>query len=185
MKSLNTHYRVNKGLSLVETLVSMAILVILLSLAAPSYKSSIESNRRTTYANQLLEDLTLARSEAIKRNTTVTVCPSSNGTNCSGTEDWVAGWMVFVDNSPINHVVDPGEPILRVHEALTLPPGWYAKSNGINNFATFNPTGTITNALSICIMMNLDNCKATDFKNESQYSAVVLYQAGRMRIESK
>ncbi|MBV5333049.1 GspH/FimT family pseudopilin, partial [bacterium] len=68
-----------QGITLVESMVVVAILGILAAIAVPSFKSTIESSRRTTYANQLLEDLALARSEAIKRGGRVGVCPSSHG----------------------------------------------------------------------------------------------------------
>jgi type IV fimbrial biogenesis protein FimT len=46
----------------------------------------------------LLADMQLARSEAVKEGSTVTICASSNGTSCSAsTNGWSSGWIVFSD----------------------------------------------------------------------------------------
>lgn len=66
-----------RGFSLVELMVTLAILVILVALAAPSFTTFIKSNRLTARANDIVTALNLARSEAIKRGATVNV--TANG----------------------------------------------------------------------------------------------------------
>ena len=63
-----------KGFSLVELLVVVAILGVLAGLAAPSFTSLIRSNRLTAAANDLLGAVALARSEALKRAQRVVLC---------------------------------------------------------------------------------------------------------------
>lgn len=85
------------GFSLTELLVVMGIIAIIGALAAPSFNRSILENRNLTATNSLIGSMNLARTEAIRRANTVTVCPSANGTSC-GT-DWAQGWIVFADNA--------------------------------------------------------------------------------------
>lgn len=83
------------GFSLVELLVSIAILAILIALAAPSFSSVSLTGKLTASANRLLATANLARSEAIKRNATVNVCKSANLTSCVTTGGWEQGWIVI------------------------------------------------------------------------------------------
>ena len=56
--------------------------------------------RMTGQANDLMADLNIARSEAIKRNLRVYLCTSNNGTSCTATpgpQPWAQGWLIFVD----------------------------------------------------------------------------------------
>jgi len=96
-------------------MIALAVAGILISFAVPSFTASIQNNRMATQINELHASLSLARSEAIKRNTNVTICRSSNGSSCTGS--WHDGWIVFVDDNA-DGAVDAGEEILRVHGAL-------------------------------------------------------------------
>ncbi len=83
------------GFTLVELMVTIAIVAILAAVAFPSFESSLRSNRVATMTNELLGSFSLARSEAIRSTQPTVMCASANGTSC-GT-DWNQGWIVFVD----------------------------------------------------------------------------------------
>ncbi|MEN6587566.1 MAG: GspH/FimT family pseudopilin [Sulfuricella sp.] len=97
-----THRRIT-GFSLIELLVTVSVLGILVALAAPSFQSLIRANRIANLTNDLVSGLNLARSEAIKRGTRVTLCkvadPNTNTPTCSTSANWQTGWQVFVDGS--------------------------------------------------------------------------------------
>ncbi len=57
-----------RGFTLLELIVTVVVASILLTVAVPSFTTLIRSNRAASEANALLTMLTLARSEAIKRN---------------------------------------------------------------------------------------------------------------------
>lgn len=59
------------GFTLIELMVTIAVAAILLAVAVPSFRHLIISNRLTTAANNVVTAVTLARSEAIKRNANV------------------------------------------------------------------------------------------------------------------
>lgn len=109
----------SRGFSLAELLVMIAILGALLGIAAPSYRDFVLETRMTEEANEFLAALTLARSEAIKRNATVTVCRSGSGTGCATSGNWDQGWIVFADVATGTiGTFDSSDAILRVHRAL-------------------------------------------------------------------
>lgn len=75
-----------RGFTLIEMMVTIAILAILVGMAAPSFRAMSASQRIKTVAFDLHADLTFARSEAIKRNANVTVTPNASG--------WTSGWQI-------------------------------------------------------------------------------------------
>ncbi len=106
-----------KGFTVIELVVAIAIASILLSLAAPSFTTSIQNNRLVTQINELNTSLSIARTEAIKRNSNITVCKSSNGTSCSG--NWHDGRIIFIDNDSDGSVDNgDGDEILFVSGAI-------------------------------------------------------------------
>jgi type IV fimbrial biogenesis protein FimT len=85
-----------RGFTLVELMITIALVAILIGLATPSFSSVINSNRLTSQANAFMTDLQLARSEAVRRNRTVRLCRSDDGATCSaGAGDW-ASWIVVL-----------------------------------------------------------------------------------------
>lgn len=60
--------RRQNGFTLVELMVTVAVLAILSTIAYPSFQSTIRSNRVATTTNELIASLALARSEAIKKH---------------------------------------------------------------------------------------------------------------------
>jgi len=85
-----------KGLTLIELLIVIAIISILASLAAPSFNELVRKQHVNGEANVLFSLVYLARTEAIKRNSVVTICKSNDANQCAGT--WTDGWIVFQDN---------------------------------------------------------------------------------------
>lgn len=80
---------------MVELIITVAVGAILLTIGIPSFRYVTNSNRIAAEINGLLGDLQFARSEAIKEGASVSVCVSSNGTACTGTNFWQNGWIVI------------------------------------------------------------------------------------------
>ena len=69
----------NAGFTLIELLVVVALAAIILTLAAPSFTSTLARKRLEGVASELATDIQYARSEAAQRNVPVRV---TIGTNC-------------------------------------------------------------------------------------------------------
>ena len=78
----------SRGFTLLELIVVVALLAIISALAAPSFKDLLAAQRVRVTAYNIVSDLTLARSEALKRGENVTLTPTS--------AQWVNGWSVNV-----------------------------------------------------------------------------------------
>lgn len=76
------------GFSLIELMVVISVVAILAAVATPSFNQFILSQRVKTASFDLVSTQLLARSEAIKRNTDVTVALKNT------TSGWMGGWTV-------------------------------------------------------------------------------------------
>ena len=90
--------RRQRGLTLVEVMITLTIAAILSSLGVPGFVDLIRTKNLAAAASDLKSDLNFARSEAVKRNRRVLVCPAGASANtCGGGTDWAIGWLVCVD----------------------------------------------------------------------------------------
>jgi len=88
----------HRGFSLLELLVVLAIVGILLAIGLPGLREMVVNGARREASTGLYVALNRARSEAIVRNATVTVCPrdlAASTPTCAGTANWMNGWLVF------------------------------------------------------------------------------------------
>lgn len=134
-----------RGFTLTELMVVVAIVAILLSVGVPSYRYVANSYRISSEVNGLLGDLMYARSEALKEGQFVTVCVTTNGKNCTGNTSWNRGWLVFSDPTPNNGPHPPG-PVLRSQaQFVGKTPDSFDADNGVNS-VTYNREGFATTA---------------------------------------
>lgn len=163
----------HQGFTLLDLLLTITILSILLTVGVPSFETLIRDTRLTNLANDLLGALNLARSEAIRRGVTVSVCKSADGFHCGGS-GWSIGWIIFVnldEDSP--PVVDTGEEILRRYEALPSKYSLDANHNFINH-VSYRPTGR-SNTMGRFVF-----CKDQVLKDHSR--AIFVSISGRARV---
>jgi type IV fimbrial biogenesis protein FimT len=97
---------INRGVTLVELLVVLAIAGILLSVAAPAYQQVVRRQQLRAAVTDLVAALDLTRSQAIARGRVVMLAPLD-----PGGEDWKNGWIVFVDADG-NRRPDVGETVI-------------------------------------------------------------------------
>jgi type IV fimbrial biogenesis protein FimT len=87
------------GFTLTELMVVLAVAAAILVIGVPAFNNFRENGRLTNAANDMLSATVLARTEAIKRQATVSLCPSANPTadEPTCTADSTVGWIVFLD----------------------------------------------------------------------------------------
>lgn len=92
---LGTAPRRQRGLTLIELMTTVSVVVVVLSLGIPSFQNMIASNKVTTTTNTLIAIMSLARSEAMKRGATMHVYP----------KDTATGKVVQIEVDSTNEVV--------------------------------------------------------------------------------
>jgi type IV fimbrial biogenesis protein FimT len=97
-----------QGMTLVELMIAMLVLAILMSIAVPSFRNFAADSRTSAATSDLVTALNLARSEALRRGTRVVACASEDLADCSDSDTWTTGWIVFADPNG-NGDADAGE----------------------------------------------------------------------------
>jgi len=121
------------GFTLIELMITVALLGLLLALGLPSFADMVRRNRIQSAASSLSVALATARSEAVKRGRNVSICTSSDSSACRTTGDWSSGWVVFaVAGAPIKAFDPPGGGVTMAGNA------------NLENQLTFLPTGGTT-----------------------------------------
>lgn len=184
------------GFTLVELMITLAIVGILLMVGLPSLKTTMQGNQLVAATNELLSALHVARSEAIKLNSRVSICATAGDgtTDCAGS-DWSKGWVVFVDGAgddpgDLKHSGNPcaalgTDCLLRIHDAFTDPlltvSGIDPGGNAISSF-TFTSRGLPKTSAGSSQSGNFSVCSFDSSDNVLGSRAVVLSLSGRVRV---
>ena len=133
------------GFTLIELIITLTIAAILLTVAVPGMSRFINNNRLSTVANDFIGDLSLARSEALKRGSQAGMCKGS-ASGCAGAgTPWADGWIVFADVDE-NETWSANDILLRVREAL--PPNTaITVSTGSDNPIIYGSQGQVVYGL--------------------------------------
>lgn len=83
------------GLTLLEMMITLAILGIVMTIVVPSAQSILIQNRIVGEINELSGIMQFARNNAIDEQADTVLCPTTNFSSCSA--DWGNPKMVFAD----------------------------------------------------------------------------------------
>ena len=86
------------GFTLIELFVAITVVAVLSAIGIPALRNFTLQQRIGTTVQELQLDIALARSEAITRASSVSLCTSSNGTACTAT-GWEGGRIIFTDTN--------------------------------------------------------------------------------------
>lgn len=152
----------NKGFTLIELMITVAIMSIMLTIGLPSFQSIIASSRLTSSANAMVSALQLARFEALKQHKTVTISKRE--------DEWQDGWDVFIDPNE-NGVFESGsDEKLVSYDKLSSAVS--VTGNGYSSYASYDASGRINKIGNFL------------FKAQSECRKVVIAATGRIRVET-
>ncbi len=164
----------SNGFTLIELMVVIALIAIITTMAVPSWQRMIVSNRIRASVNDLTLSIQFARSETLRQNGPVTVCPSSEGVNCTAS-GYEAGWMVKT-GLPAVAATDrilqdtlPKQRLTMVADATTVAAG------GL----TFLPSGALIGTFPQGVRIAVKDDPATDTTLERY---ICIARTGRVRV---
>ncbi|MFZ5521385.1 MAG: GspH/FimT family pseudopilin [Pseudomonadota bacterium] len=136
-----------RGLTLVELLVTLAVLALLMALGVPSFQNFLARRAVSSQTDLFMSSLRFARTEAVKSGVPVTMCITTNAdaasptcSGAAGASGWASGWLIFADYDG-DGTVDAQDVRLRVQQSLLSRSGGMSPSPANMTAITFRPNG--------------------------------------------
>ena len=139
--------------TLIELMVALGVLAVLAAIAVPGYDNMVLNSRLRTYTTEFAASARLARSEAMKRNTPITLCTSSDGSNCDDAAGWEQGWVMRAGSTVIRSYPAAKDGYLlasTVRELTFLPSGFGATPLSLT-ICRASPLGGQERALTLSV----------------------------------
>lgn len=162
------------GFTLIELMITLFVLAILLTIAVPNFTAWIKNNRIDAATRNLTGAFQLARSEAVSRQTVITV-------NSGG--DWSNGLTIYTDTSPLGNTDYTAAEDSLIKSLDYSMDGITANGNDGNasNLISFTSTGLLneglvgneTRVIAIC-----------DDRDAAEGTLITLSRVGRATISS-
>ncbi len=165
----------NKGFSLIEIIITIAILGILSSYALPSFSHLLSRNQQRSVLFQLFRHHQLARSEAIKRNQSIILCKSSNARQCNPAADWHEGWIIFADTDN-NRLLNGTESLIYSYQGQNYKLSVNYRGFGSHNYIRYFPDGHSSTNGTFVLCSRDDSVSA---------KSLIISRTGRARIDTK
>ena len=166
-----------KGFTLLELIVTLAVVAIVLTMGIPSFQALIRDNRLIALTNEFIGAMHLTRSEAIKRNHRVTLCKSADGMRCAIDGGYEQGWIVFDDpNNNVDVDTDAHETVIQVFQGSSTNTGMTLQGNTpVRKYVSYDGMGFSRLAGGGFQAGSLTVCHAPD----ARY--IVINSVGRVR----
>lgn len=165
-----------RGFTLIELMVTIAIVAILAAIAFPSFRYTLRNNRAATATNDLMASFSLARSEAVRSARGSGICTSTDGVNCGGT--WDDGWMVWINNDADTAPGGANDRVVRYTQAHSQLSVTATSSGGRTDLVMFDPRGRVADGNDRDIIIRPSSCTA----GEALQRHLTLGRTGQTRI---
>ncbi len=143
-KMTSTNKQTSLGFTIIELIITIALLSVMLAVAVPGFGNLYQNNNLATASNRFVSSISLARNEAISRNTDVIMCNINiSNTGCANNGQWESGWVVWVDLDGDGIIENPNDAgdLEVIHREEAMPAGYTLRAATYSNIITFAPTG--------------------------------------------
>ncbi|GAA3927887.1 GspH/FimT family protein [Litoribacillus peritrichatus] len=158
-----------KGFTLVELMVVLAVVAVTFTFAIPAMKTIIQNNNVSGETNRLAASIRYARSEAVTRNQIITL------SNKGGISQWRGGWEIFVDASGGNSHYKASEDVLVRREVDAHPTVSLKSTKDGENWLSFNADGSLRENNDVTFFV-------CDSKQSVLGNAITISRTGRVMV---
>ncbi|WP_444929598.1 GspH/FimT family protein [Microbulbifer sp. SSSA002] len=161
-----------RGLTLLELLISLSILSVLLLIGLPSFTQIIEKTQLELTADKLFTAVQLTRNTAIEKNQRVTMRNFGS---------WELGWEIFIDTDndgtrdDNDYLIVSADKLDRVQVLANSP---------VKDYISFIATGESRNTGSPQGALQMGSLYICPLNEDLEGLALILFHSGRMRIET-
>ncbi len=157
------------GVTLIESMVTIAILVILTTIAAPSFLGLIASSELSSTTNDLIAAIAKTRNQAISTGTRVSICKSADGTQCTNSGNWEQGWISFIDTTRSGNTAakDAGEKIISVSQTTSSRNIVIQGDANLIQYISFGSDGTSKTMGGAPLVGTIRVCSSSDSLSDS------------------
>lgn len=157
------------GMTLIELLVAVAVLAIVATIGLPSYQRLSARSEVTAEVMRLKSALAMTRNTAITRRTTITLCPSTDGSQCTIVNNadgkaWLAPLAIFEGRG------EAGDTLLRTLGESRLPALTYRNDNRPVRYKALGRSGGHNGTFRLC-------------GRREEGAKVIINNVGRVRVE--
>jgi prepilin-type N-terminal cleavage/methylation domain-containing protein len=157
------------GLTLIETLIVLAITAILATLATPSFYNYLSQSESKSTIQKLSGLVRLARNNAINYQSSILFCPSKDGLVCS--QNWPEGVLIFEDE---NDDKQRNQTETLIHFQAPLIEKGSIHWHSLHNYLSFSEEGLSGNSAGSFIYCPED-------KNQKYANALIISFSGKIR----
>lgn len=154
-----------KGFTIIELMITLAVAVIIVAIGTPSFLDLMEKNRVRSTAEQLTDLLRLSRVVAVEQRMRVSVCGSSDNTNC--TNDWGTSILSIKNGDNVDEVLG----------ALNVSNKVSVSKNGSHHKVEFRESGWAPADNSTITICPVDGNQRNAYK-------VIVRSSGKVRMEA-
>ncbi|MBU2885211.1 GspH/FimT family pseudopilin [Gilvimarinus agarilyticus] len=155
------------GFTIIELMLTVAVVAVLIALAAPNMSTLLTNNRSEALSEELTNALQITRTEAIKRGERVSICAANAAMSACGGA-WTNGWLIVTDDA-----VTDGAGAVVVGDIVAqfdAPHGdsrIAADNGGAVSFVRYTSTGELAriggnnNTTPVTFTVHVDGCKGS------------------------
>ncbi len=147
---LRATLRKAQGFTLIELIITIVVISVLIAIAGPSFVDMMQDNRDIAKVNELVGDIRLARTEAIKRRVNVRVVAASGAS-------FKNGWIV--EETTTGTDIRQAETLVKA--CITTSPAaatsFASCNDAVPNYAEFDSKGQLI-AVPLSIFYKPDKC---------------------------
>ena len=169
-------YCKESAFTLIELIVTIAVLAIITSIAYPSYHQFMERQEYNQLLPFIRNHVNLSKNYASVYHNRIVICPTSDLSRCENNQ-WHKGFIIFTDTNN-NKLLDITEQIHQANK-LNLKYGTLVWNGGVSNpnsVSFMNDTGLPRGSQG-----HFQYCS---FKTPSNHTKYIVNQMGHVRAES-